>query len=306
MPCFIATLRQSPRKFSLQKTDTAATVAEFIQKSERTVRRWIDDFVQNVLDTQQGYYVRNNTLMSNEDICEKARVYVRDNAAPRRRPNLTASAFCQWVNDDLLPNSVLEPGYPSRVSVETARKWLHDLGFEILQLSKGVFIDGHECSDVVDSRVKFLRTMTACGFLRPDNAPTEEAAKALPADLPHMLKEEGEKRIVWFHDESTYNTTEDTPTLWGEKGKLPIKPKGRGSSIMVSELIEERDGYLHVALLYEFEVANTDQVIEKSALAILKIGEQREGYWNSDRFMEQVAKAVKIAEVKYPPSLHPR
>ena len=251
-------------------------------------------------DTQKGHYVRNNTLMSNEELCEKARVYVRANAAPRGRPNLTSSAFCQWVNNDLLPNSVLEPGYPHRVSVETARKWLYDLGFEILQLSKGVFIDGHERSDVVESRVKFLKTMTACGFLRPDNAPTEEAARALPQDIPHMSKEDGEKQIVWFHDESAYNTTEDTPTLWGEKGKLPIKPKGRGSSIMVSEFIEEWGGYLALSdQQYELE-QNPD--IEKSCRAIIEIGEQREGYWNSDCFMEQVAKAVKIAEVRYPSS----
>ena len=100
-----------PRKFGLQKTDTAATVANFIQKSERTVRRWIEEFVQNngvFWNTQQGHYVRNNTLMSKEELCEKARVYVRANAAPRGRPNLTSSAFCQWVNNDLLPNSVLE------------------------------------------------------------------------------------------------------------------------------------------------------------------------------------------------------
>ena len=36
------------------------------------------------------------------------------------------------------------------MSVETARKWLHELGFEILQRSKGVFIDGHERPDVVE------------------------------------------------------------------------------------------------------------------------------------------------------------
>ena len=227
-------------------------------------------------------------------------MYVRANAAPRGRPNLTSSAFCQWVNNDLLPNLVLEPDYPRRVSVETARKWLHELGFDILQLSKGVFIDGHQRSDVVESRVKFLRTMTEYGFLRPDNAPTEEAAQALPADVPHMSKEEGEKRIVWFHDESAYNTAEDTPILWGEKGKLPIKPKGRGSSIMVSEFIEEQDGYLALSdQQYKFEVArNERQDIGKSALQILKIGEQQEGYWNSERFMNQVAEAVKIAEVK--------
>ena len=129
-----------PKKFGLQKMDTAATVADFIQKSERTVRRWIDEFVQNdgeFSDTQQGHYVRDNTLMSNDELCEKARVYVRANAAPRGRPNLTSSAFCQWVNNDLLPNSILEPGYPRIVSVKTARKWLHELGFDILQFSKG-------------------------------------------------------------------------------------------------------------------------------------------------------------------------
>ena len=49
-------------------------------------------------------------------------------------------------------------------------------------------------------------------------------------------------------------------------------------------------------------MTNNDQDIEKSALAVLEIGEHREGYWNSDRFMEKVGKAVRIADVKYPPS----
>ena len=136
--------------------------------------------------------------------------------------------------------------------------------------------------------------------------PTEEAAQALLTDVLHMTKEEGEKCIVWWHDESACNTSEDTPILWGEKGKLPIKPKGKGSSIMVSEFIKEKDGYLALSdEQYEFEVTNTDQDIEKSeksALAVLEIGEHREGYWNSDRFMEQVGKAVKVADLKYPPS----
>ena len=145
--------------------------------------------------------------------------------------------------------------------------------------------------------------MTECGFLRHDNAPTQEAARALAADVPHVSKEEGEKRIVWFHDESAYNTTEDTPMLWGEKGKLPIKPKGKGSSIMVSEFIEEKDGYLALSdEQYEFEVTNSGGGIKKSALALLEIGENREGYWTGQRFVEQVTKAVKIAEVKYPTS----
>ena len=111
--CHVALLLYTnfPRKFGLQKMDTAAAVAKFLQK---TVRCWIDDCVENdrvFSDTQQDHYVRNNTLMSDKELCEKARVYVKANAAPQGRPNLTSSAFCQWVNNDLLPNSVLEPGY---------------------------------------------------------------------------------------------------------------------------------------------------------------------------------------------------
>ena len=148
-----------PTIFGLKKTDTATAVGEILQKNERTIRRWADDFASNsgeFSDSQQGHYTRNNTLMSNEEISERARVYIRENAAPKGRPNLTATAFCQWVNNELLPNSTLEPGYPRRVSVETARKWLYDLGFNVRHMSKGVFIDGHERPDVVESREKFL------------------------------------------------------------------------------------------------------------------------------------------------------
>ena len=110
-----------PAIFELMKTDAATVVGEILDKFERTIRHWVDDFVQNdgeFSDTQQGHYIRNNTLMSNEDICERARVYVQEKPASRGRPNLTANLFCQWVNNELLPNSVLEPGYPHRVSVE--------------------------------------------------------------------------------------------------------------------------------------------------------------------------------------------
>ena len=47
---------------------------------------------------------------------------------------MTARSFCQWVNEELRPN---ESGFPRRVSVETSRKWLHELGFHVLDQQKG-------------------------------------------------------------------------------------------------------------------------------------------------------------------------
>ena len=36
----------------------------------------------------------------------------------------------------LLLNHVLEPGYPRKISQETVRKWLHELGFCVLDSKK--------------------------------------------------------------------------------------------------------------------------------------------------------------------------
>ena len=99
-------------------------------------------------------------LWNNEELNEKAQNFVRANAAVKGKPHLTVVTFCKWINKALLTNSTLEPGYPRNLSSETARKWLHHLGFEVLTIRKGIFIDGHERDDVVEARKLFLRKMT--------------------------------------------------------------------------------------------------------------------------------------------------
>ena len=71
-----------PTIFGLSKTDTAAVVGEVLHKNKRTIRRWVEANGGELSESQQGHYVRNNTLMSNEELCERARAYVRENAAP--------------------------------------------------------------------------------------------------------------------------------------------------------------------------------------------------------------------------------
>ena len=65
---------------------------------------------------------------------------------------MTVINFCKWANKSLLPNSTIGPGFPRKIAIETARKWLHELGFEVLTARKGIFIDGHEREDVVTYR----------------------------------------------------------------------------------------------------------------------------------------------------------
>lgn len=75
------------------------------------------------------------------------------------------------------------PGYPRKISVQTARLWLHELGFQVLDKKKGIYIDGHERDDVIKNRKKFLRKLVAGGFLTKEHASSDEAKNAFPTDI---------------------------------------------------------------------------------------------------------------------------
>ena len=52
------------------------------------------------------------------------------------------------------------------------------------------------------------------------------------------------KTVGFFHDESTFMSNEDQPTQWGMKGEKMMKPKSKGAGIMVSDFIDEYNGFL--------------------------------------------------------------
>ena len=104
-------------------------------RSDRTVRQWRHDFIMVF-----GHFAASLDYPP-EEPNEKATKFVQANAAVKGQPNLTSLAFRQWANECLLPNS---SGYPCKNSFEMAHKWLHELGFDVLTPSKGMFFDGHE------------------------------------------------------------------------------------------------------------------------------------------------------------------
>ena len=112
-----------------------------------------------------------------------------------------------------------------------------------------------------------------------------------------------EKTVVIFHDESIFSAKEDQHTQWGTSDTITIKPKSKGSGIMVSDFIDEHNGYL---ALTEDEHQKAKEVygssVKKEAKVFLVYGEGREGYWTSERFLSQMDSAVKIADIKYPKS----
>ena len=80
-----------------------------------------------------------------------------------------------------------------------------------------------------------------------------------------------------------------------------MKPKSKVAGIMFLDFIDEYPGFL--AFTHEeYERAKAiNPSAKKYARVFLEYGENKEGYWTRDRFMEQIKRVVDMVELKYPP-----
>ena len=290
-------------RFGLTNTSAAAEVSLLLGLNEKTIRLWRKDFLANrgaFSEYQRGSYARY-VVVKDEEYRDKALEWCRANSFVKGRPNMTASRFRVWVNETLLPIVVqYHPQVRQQISVSTAARWLHTLGFHPSQSHKGVYIDGHERVDVVQYRKLYLRKLE---ILEATHAPPPPCSDE-PVRVRREEDDEKKKLILIYHDESTFHSNDGQGWLWAEEGKQPIRPKGQGRGIMVSDFIEEYGGFLALTD-QEYEEARLHYSdLWKSSRFLLKYGSGSEGYWNSEKFLIQVKQALNIAEIKYPVSSH--
>lgn len=132
----------------------AEQTAKIIGKTDRTIRQWRSDLITHgeIRESRKGKYERPKVLWANKELNDKARAFVEANTAfvvQGKQSTMKIKDFCEWVNGTLLPNQAVAslysfvPGYgyapapsssnqtplPRKISLETARKWLRELGF---------------------------------------------------------------------------------------------------------------------------------------------------------------------------------
>ena len=131
--------------------------------------------------------------------------------------------FRAWINEN----------HEIDVSVDTARRWLHHLGFHQCDHQKGVCFDGHERDDVVTYRQEFLDQL----------ASLDETTITPMHPMPVVV--EGEKRYLRIaHDEFTFYSNTDQTRFWNDGQSQVLRQKLLGSNIMVSDFIVKGHGYL--------------------------------------------------------------
>ena len=286
------------RRQKMNVRDSAVEAGSIIGYNEKTVRKHSKEFFENhgkFPETKQGKYKRH-CLLNDEDLRLEASMWVRENAYKKGDANLTAQSFCIWVNDHLLPSHNLPPELPRSIALRTATRWLRRLGFRPISHKKGAYVDGHERQDVVANRRDFLRELKE---LKQSHLPPPPCSDEMAAPPPPDA--ESRKRLVLiYHDESIFNASEGQLWMWAAEDMAVIRPKTKGSGIMVSDFIDQHSGFLRLTD-EEYELARaTDPSFPKQARALLEYGADRDGYWTGDKFMANIKDAARIAEFKYP------
>ena len=207
----------------------------------------------------------------------------------------------KFVNDDLLPASNLPENSTSQISLRCAYRWMHKMGFRYGRYQKGTFVDGHERPDVVEFRKLFLKKMHVYEITHKlPPLPEDNLIPPYTVGNPDARKE----LVLVFHDECVFHTNDDKVYSWTEQGRARLKPKGQGRGIMISDFVDEHNGFLRLSDDAFARYRINDPSLKQSARQHIVIGHANEGYWTNEHFLNNVKDAMKIASLLYPSSTH--
>ena len=145
------------------------------------------------------------------------------------------------------------------------------LGFKFSKFKRG-YVDGHERADVIAYWNQFLHKIKV---LEDTHKPLHTASDGYH---PYRIGlDSAEKKLVLiFHDEPSFHSNVGNTSGCNEMGKMPLLPKDQGKGLMISDFIDEHNGFLHLS------------EAEKSFVLILLFHQLPGKFW----FLEKIMKAT--------------
>ena len=255
----------------LKSMDASKTLAVSIGKGDyqaRLIRSWTQNFIayHQIPVSMRGKHQKIKGLLGDEDIHQMITEYLWSVGC-----NVTVNGFKTYIEQEVFPSMGIER--KKMISENTARAWLKHFGWEFRVGKKDVYYDGHERPDVIEYRKHFLNEIFEL-----------EKWMSKPLNDNIMVLEEpilnvNEKRhILITHDESIFYANNGKKTFWGPVGHQPLRKKGAGLSLHVSDFLTEVDGRLKTE--------------EKKACVMMKLGVNRDRWWKTDDLIKQVKLSV--------------
>ena len=101
---------------------------------------------------------------------------------------------------------------------------------------------------------------------------------------PELSSEEN-LHILVTHDESLFHANDGRKSGWGPDSEQPIRKKGQGRAIHVSEFLCETFGRLK---LNDEQHAAAGNDFPTEARVIIHPGKNHDGFWNIEQLVKQV------------------
>lgn len=246
----------------------------------RRLREWCSAFIEDGDNRPVNVYgTWNKSQLDDEDLEQEILTHLQGIGK-----YISAMDLARYMDqEDVQRRHKMKKGITER----TARNWLSRIGFRFTVEPSGQYVDGHECSDVVDYRQNI--------FL-PRWKKIEPRLRAWSLDGNESVFGEHPQPqwiVVWFHDESTFYAHDRRNKRWVHSTEKAVpRKKGEGASLMVADFVSADYGWLR----------SPDRT--ETARVIFKAGKTRDGYFTNDDILEQTARAMDIVEKHYPGDKH--
>ncbi|CAB4483806.1 unnamed protein product [Rhizophagus irregularis] len=253
----------------------------------KQIRIWAKCWIEygTLPKSLQGCHQKIKSIIDDEDVIERSLLFVR-----KKEGKITPKEYQTYVKEVLFSRLGMEES-KKLISIKTSCIWLKKLGLIPQSRKKGIYFDGHEREDVVEYRKEFLDKMLSYEKFMP----TFEGENMEQKNL--VLLPNKKLHILITHNEYLFYANDDRPVVWAPIGEPPLRKKGQGKSIMVSDFLLETDGRLK---LNEDEILLYPE-IPVEARKFLRPGKNEEGWWTAEHLLDQVINyAIPIFEAKYP------
>ena len=109
---------------------------------------------------------------------------------------------------------------------------------------------------------------------------------------------QGERKIVVVtHDESTFHAYDSRRSIWVEKGEMPLRPKGKGRGIMVSDFLYQRGRLAAPRSITEDWLSEHN--LRRHATEFFEYS--KNNYWTAEKMVHQVKTvAILLFELAFP------
>lgn len=259
-------------------------------------RMWIKDRI--IPHGRQGAHIKVSSVLNDEDTILFVREYIAE-----KKEAITASALADAVGKYLGSKSIASrlqtaleansmdfgPQKSLSVSTEAARCWLRKMGYSWRGAVQSVYFDGHERPDVVAYRKQFVRDFLG---LESKMANWDDDGNLLGG----RRAPDGSRWIVVVtHDESTFQVNDGRRHMWLQNEKDPLRRKGAGKGIMVSEFLTPRGRLCAPSSITDDELEG----LPRHATQFLEYGP--DNHWTGEKMAQQTLDiALPLFEVVFP------